>query len=185
MKKLAVLSFSALFAFLVNQSQAQVSGKEQANVTKKEVKAERKALRKLEGSNVSEIAKNNFITAFGNLPNVHWRRDANFDVATFTEKGQKEEAFYDSEANLVGTTITKTFTDLPAKAQKEIKSKYKDYSIGPVFLFDDNEWNETDMILYGSQFDDADNYFVELSKGNDKIVVRVDMPGFLYFFTRL
>jgi hypothetical protein len=116
---------------------------------------------------------------------VYWRRDANFDVASFTENGQKMEAFYDYDANPVGTTAVKTFADLPAKAQNEIKSKYKDYSIGQVLFFDDNEWNETDMIMYGSQFNDADNYFVEQTKGNDKIVVRVDVPGYVYFFTKL
>jgi len=185
MKKLAVLSMTVLFAFGVNQIQAQVTGSEQANVTKKELKSERKALRKLEGNNVSQYSKNNFYTEFGNLPNVQWRRDENFDVATFSENGQKMEAFYDSDANLVGTTAIKTFADLPANAQREIKSKYNDYSIGQVLFFDDNEWNETDMIMYGSQFNDADNYFVELSKGNDRIVVRVDEPGYVYFFTKL
>jgi hypothetical protein len=185
MKKLAVLSFTALFAIVMNQSQAQESGKEQANSTKKEVKAERKALRKLEGNNVNEIAKNSFYKDFGNTTNVQWKRNENFDVASFSENGQKMEAFYDYDANLVGTTTAKTFADLPANAQKEIRSKYKAYSIGPVIFFDDNEWNETDMILYGSQFNDADNYFVELSKGNEKIIVRVDVPGFVYDFTKL
>jgi len=185
MKKLAILSMTVLLSFGVNHIQAQVNGPEQANVSKKELKSERKALRKLEGSYVSQFAKNNFYTDFGNIPNVQWRRDLNFDVASFSENGQKMEAFYDSDANLVGTTTIKTFADLPANAQSEIKSKYKDYSIGQVLFFDDNEWNETDMILYGSQFNDADNYFVELSKGNDKIVVRVDVPGYVYYFTKL
>lgn len=95
------------------------------------------------------------------------------------------EAFYDDNATLVGTTSIKTFTDLPAKSQQQIKTKYKDYSIGQVIFFDDNEWNDTDMILYGSQFNDADNYFVVLTKGNDKIIVRVDVPGYVYYFTKL
>jgi hypothetical protein len=185
MKKLVVLSFSVLFALILNQSQAQESGKEQANSTKKEVKSERKALRKLEGNSISEIAKSSFYKDFGNLPGVQWKREMNFDVASFSEKGQKKEAFYDYDANLVGTTMVKTFADLPANAQKEIKTRYKDYSVGKIIFFDDNEWNETDMIMYGSQFNDADNYFVELSKGNEKIVVRVDIPGFVYNFTKL
>ena len=185
MKKLAVLTMTVLFTFGVIQIQAQVNGQEQANVSKKELKSEHKALRKLEGNNVSQFAKTSFYTEFGNLPDVQWRRDANFDIASFTENGQKMEAFYDYDANLVGTTAIKSFADLPARAQKEIKSRYTDYSIGQVLFFDDNEWNETDMIMYGSQFNDADNYFVELSKGNDKIVVRVDVPGYVYYFTKL
>ena len=41
------------------------------------------------------------------------------------------------------------------------------------------------MIMYGVQFDDADNYFVELSKGSSKIVVKVDMKGEVTFFKQL
>ena len=92
---------------------------------------------------------------------------------------------FDYHQNLVGTTETVNFTDLPAKGQQEINKRYADFKIGQVIFFDDNEWNETDMIMYGSQFNDADNYFVELSKGNDKIVVRVDVPGYVYYFTKL
>ncbi len=62
---------------------------------------------------------------------------------------------------------------------------YKDYTIGPVVFYDDNEANSTDMILYGEQFEDADNYFVELSKGTKKIVVQVSPEGVVYFFKQL
>ena len=44
-------------------------------------------------------------------------------------------------------------------------------------FFDDNEWNETDMILYGNQFADADNYFVELKKDNKEIILQVNPIG--------
>ena len=57
-------------------------------------------------------------------------------------------AFYDENGDLVGTTYPKKFTDLPANAQMEIKTKYKDYKIGPVVLYDDNEANDTDMIMF-------------------------------------
>lgn len=184
MKKLAVITMSVLFAFVTNNLQAQANNQEQANLTKKEIKSERKALRKLEGSIVSQYTKNSFYATYGNIQDVKWRRDSYFDIASFNVKGQNTEAFYDYDANLVGTTTVKTFADLPSNAQKEIKTKYKDYKVGPVIFFDDNEWNDTDMYLYGTQFDDADNYFVELTKGNDKIVVRVDIPGFVYFFSK-
>jgi hypothetical protein len=60
MKKLAVLSMTVLFAFVFNHLQAQVNGPEQTNVSKKEMKSERKALRKLEGNNISQFAKTSF-----------------------------------------------------------------------------------------------------------------------------
>ena len=86
---------------------------------------------------------------------------------------------------MVGTTSAKTFTDIPSKAQKFINEKYKDYSVGGVLFFDDNEFNETDMMLYNQQFDDEDSYFVELKKDNEEIVLHVTMDGLVFFFTRL
>jgi len=192
MKKLAVLSFVLLFASAVMQSQAQVVQKESVKETKKEVKTEkkelkneRKALRKLEGNKVSIMAKNHFYTDFGNVPNVKWKRVDTYDEAAFVKGGKKMKAFYDADGNLVGTTSPKTFADLPAKGQQEIKAKYKGYTVGPILFYNDNETNETDMILYGLQFDDTDGYFVELTKGNDKIVVQVDPLGYVNFFKKL
>jgi hypothetical protein len=181
MKKLAVLSVTILFVAFVIQTQAQVKEKESKNVNK----IERKALKKLEKGNVSQQAKNKFYVDFGNLPDVQWTRSENFDEATFTKDGQKMTAFYDIDANLVGTTMHKTFSDLPVKGQNEIKAKYKAYTPGTIILFDDNEANDTDMLLYGIQFDDADNYFVELANGPEKIVVQVSPQGFVSFFKKL
>jgi hypothetical protein len=86
---------------------------------------------------------------------------------------------------LVGTTSPKTFTDIPVTAQKYINAKYRGYSKTNVLFFDDNELNDTNMILYGDQFDDADNYFVELRKNNKEIILQVSMNGEVSFFKQL
>lgn len=78
----------------------------------------------------------------------------------------------------------KTLADLPAKAQINIKEYLKGYTAGDVLFYDDDEVNETDMILFGNQFDDKDSYFVELTKGNKKIIVQVAMDGDVSYFTR-
>jgi hypothetical protein len=52
-------------------------------------------------------------------------------------------------------------------------------------LFDDNEYNQSDMVLYGHVFTDADNYFVELSNNNKTIVLEVNMEGLVTFFKDL
>jgi hypothetical protein len=153
--------------------------------TKNEKKAEKKALTKLEGTEVNALAKSHFNVDFGNIPDVQWKRSANFDEASFTKNGKKMKAWYDVDANLVGTTTFVNFSDVPEKGQKEIKAKYKDYTIGSVVFFDDSEINESDMILYGMQFDDADNYFVELAKGTSKIVLKVNTEGNVAYFTKL
>lgn len=135
---------------------------------------------------MSEIAKSKYYADFGNVPDVKWKRVGTFDEAAFTKDGKEMKAFYDIDGKLVGTTTIKTFADVPAKGQKEIEAKYKDYSIGQqVVFFDDNEANETDMILYGVQFDDEDNYFVELTKGTKKIILQVNSEGEVFFFKQL
>jgi hypothetical protein len=183
MKKVAIFAMTVLFAMAVSQIQAQVKHeKEQIKETKKELKTERKALRKLEGTKVSELAKTHFYADFGKVSDAVWKRVDTYDEVMFTKDGKKMKAFYDYNANLVGTTSHKKFTDLPANAQREIKKKYKDYTIGSVVFFDDNEANDTDMIMYGMQFDDADNYFVELTKANKTTILQVNRAGDISFF---
>ena len=94
-------------------------------------------------------------------------------------------AYYDDNDKLVGTTSVAKFSDLPAAGQKEIKDTYKNYRVGPVIFFNDNEANDTDMLLYGTQFDDEDSYFVELNSVTDRIVVHVTPDGNVYYFKEL
>ena len=131
------------------------------------------------------MAKENFVTDFGNIPEVSWNRSNYFDEAMFVKNGKVMTAYYDFGGKLVGTTEPSTFNDIPVNAQNGIHFKYKDYSICPVIFFDDNELNETDMMIYSKQFKNADNYFVELTKGNRKIMLRVDTSGFANFFRDL
>ena len=145
----------------------------------------RKELRELNGAEVSSQAKFQFKKDFPNVSVIEWERLDNFDEATFTIDGQSTSAFYDDKPELVGTTTIKTISDLPEKAQKTLREKYKDYKMGDILFFDDNEQNETDMILYNQQFEDKDSYFVELLKGNKKILVQVGMDGDVSYFTRL
>ena len=189
MKKLAILSMIFIFALSFQQLHGKNTKyeaiKTDIKIEKKETKTERKELRKLEGSEVSDRSKNAFVDNFGNVPEVNWTRTNEFDEATYTKDGKKMTSFFDFDSELVGTTTVKSFADLPLGAQKEVKLKYKDYKIGPVILFDDNEASDTNMILYDTQFDDADNYFVELSKGNEKTILRVNTDGVVFFFKKI
>jgi len=40
-------------------------------------------------------------------------------------------------------------------------------------------------MLYGAQFEDADNYFVELSKDKNKLVLQVNNEGIVFFLKKL
>lgn len=185
MKKLALLLMTFLFAFSVVQAQTQKAEKGKVQEVKKEQKTERVPLKKLEGIVVSETAKNSFLADFPKASTPSWRRAGTYDEVVFTIDGKKMTAFYDYRGKLVGTTSAKMFTDLPSKAQQEIKTRYKDYTIGPVIFFKDNDLNDTDMILWATQFDDEDLYFVELTKGTSKIIVRVTPAGFVSLFKEL
>ena len=193
MKKLIILSAATfILAATVNAQTDEAFVKndiaelnKQQSVIKKEKLEEKKELKKLKGKEVNYQSKIEFSIDFGNIPEPQWERTANFDEATFTKDGQVLTAFYDDDSKLVGTTSAKTFNDIPSKAQKYINENTRDYSVAGVLLYDDNELNETDMILYNQQFDDEDSYFVELKKDNKEIVLHVTMNGLVYYFTRL
>ncbi len=185
MKRIAFLTLIFLAVIIVAQGQPSKEDKSQLNGTRKEMKSERVPLKKLKGTEVSEISRNNFETDFGNIPDVKWKRNGAFDEAEFLRNGKLMTAYYDIDGNLVGTTRLTEFKNIPSAGQKEIQNRYKGYIIGPTVFFEDNEVNDTDMILYGIQFDDADTYLVELTKGTDKIVVQVDKDGLVSFFKQL
>ncbi len=187
MKKIIILPI----AFLVTLSTAmgQNDKTEMARVTRprkaSEIRTESAPAKASATVRAPEIVMNNFYSDFGEISNVRWSRESNFDVAQFSKAGRKLKAYYDPDGILVGTTEQKTFSDLPLKVQDRIRDKYKDYSIGPVIFFHDNEMNETDMSLWETQFADQDNYFVEMMKGSEKIILRVDTQDEVFFFTKL
>ncbi|MFB6454801.1 hypothetical protein ACE38W_05975 [Chitinophaga sp. Hz27] len=150
---------------------------------KPEKKEERKAMKHLEGTEVSQATRNQFYEDFGKVPVSKWERDPYLDLIYFNKDGVNAIAYYDADHNLVGTVYDKTFADLPEKAQKYIDDKMSDYTKGKVIYYKDNEQNDTDMILYRTQFDDADNYFIELAKGGKTNVYEVSPLGNVTFFS--
>ena len=152
---------------------------------KNNIREDKKELRKIEGTEVREPSKTQFKVDFGNIPVDAWERVNNFDEATFTKDGEVTSAFYDDHSQLVGTTTEKKFSDLPHKAQEWINKKYKGYSIADVFFFDDNEFNESDMLIYNAPFNGKDSYFVEVKKDNKAVILRVDKDGEVSYFLRL
>ncbi|MCU7551772.1 hypothetical protein OCK74_21805 [Chitinophagaceae bacterium LB-8] len=154
-------------------------------VIKNEIKGDKKELKNLEGNEVSYQAKQAFYRDFGDMPGTTWTRSTYFDEATFTKDGQRMIAYYDFDAQLVGTTMHKKFSDLPPSAQHYINKKYRRYNKDDVIFFDDNQFNENDMYLYGSQFDDEDNYFVVLKKDNQTIILQVNTNGNVRFFKKM
>ncbi len=185
MKKLAILLVTSLFAFSVANAQKQsplAEKTENDNAMKSENLPH---FKNISASAVSEIIRNKMAIDFPNATNVSWERTSRFDQANFIENGQDKIAYYDPEGSLVGTTTAVAFTDLPQRAQNEIKHRYRKYTIGPVIYFKDNASNDEDMVLWATQFDDADMYFAELDRGSDKMILKVSPSGGVTFFKEL
>lgn len=187
MKKILVFAAGALLTFATAQAQTQqeTAVRKDIKELKKEKKADEVTLKKLEGSEPSFEAKQHFQEDFANAQDVHWTRASYMDEAVFTLNDIKEKAFYGFDGMLVGTVLPRQFSDLPESAQKHIRKAYKDYTIDRVIMYDDNENNDSDMYLYGSQFEDADNYFVELSRSGKKIILMVSPEGLVTFFKEM
>jgi len=167
------------------QKEAKIIAKEEKNDAQQIKKAYRKELRKLEGSQVSSVSKNNFAADFPDVKNGKWTHSKQLDEVSFTKDGVAMTAYYDFYSKLVGTTRMRAFTDLPAAAQKEIKRRYSSYTIGSVIEYDDNENNDSDMLLYGTQFEGADHYFVPMSKAGSQEILMVNDQGIVSYFTKV
>lgn len=155
-----------------------------ANTTdgNKKTKAERKEIRKENNDEVSSFTKTQFYEDFPAATDIHYKRTSHFDEVSFVSDKDSLTAYYDIHSTLVGTTQDKTFADLPESAQRDIEKKYSGYQIGKIFKYDDNESNEIDLTMFDMAFDGADNYFVELKKNSETIVVKVDMVGNVSFY---
>jgi hypothetical protein len=166
-------------------SQTQASKNENKKEVKSENKGGRIALRKLKGTTVNPASKRNFVKGFGYQPETIWKRGVFFDEATFKEGGHEITAYFDEKGILVGTTSLVNFEDIPMLDKKMIYKTYKNARIGKVIFFDDNQLNDTDMVMYGIQFDDADNFFVEMTQGTKKFVLDCNKKGNVVIFKNL
>ncbi len=188
MKKLTFLLIISFFSFSAARTQDLLSESRTTPNSENEIsqgKSDIIPVKELKSRDVDIITKNHFKSDFIDPRQVEWDTWGTLDEASFTLNGQNMKAYYNSSGELIGTTQDKNFTDLPSRSQKEILSKYGDYSIGPVTYYDNNEANELDMILWSSEDVDEGLYFVELTKGPDKIVVQVTPFGAVSLIKRL
>lgn len=191
MKKFLFISATLLAITGISQAQVAVApapeNNQQSTASVKQPingKKHKKEPRQLDRSEVSSMAKNNFMADFPGASNAAWTHGKYFDEVSFLQKGIALTAYYDYMSMLVGSTSVKTVNDLPAGAQKQLQKQWlaKGYTVDKVILFDDNEANETNMVLYNNAFDDQDNYFIELHNGTRAIILQSDMEGLLGFF---
>jgi hypothetical protein len=177
-----MLLFTATTAFTQDElAFNDVSNSTTHKISKAQREENRAARREKISTEPNYTTEQNFLTDFPLATNVSWKRNG-FEEAFFTLNGKEMKAFYDYDHELIGTTMPVTYLDLPAVARKYVEKHYSDYTTQSVILFDDNEYNDTDMMLYGNAFEDADNYFIELANNNKTIVLEVNMEGLVAFF---
>ena len=202
MKKVAILAVMILFAFTTLQVRAQEDEKRAVKETKKELKdarkdskgdlkdvrkelkEDRKDLRKARRSQVSDQSKRQFETDFGKIPDARWSRTDLYDKVVFKKEGKAQTAFYGDDYKLIAVSMFKTFADLPPKGQSKIKKAFKDYVVGAIYYIDSYSTPDASLMYYGIPLEN-DYYFVELTNGTKKILVRVDTNGYVQFFKQL
>jgi hypothetical protein len=150
--------------------------------SRREASKDRRAERQYDVSDRTKIA---FAADFPDARNIYYLRDNIFDEVSFTSGNEKLRAYYDYDSKLVGTTQIKSFADLPASGQKEIRKQYAGYNVAAVIKYNDNADNDRNMILYGMDFNDDNNYFVELKNGKKTLVVKVSLSGDVSYFKQL
>lgn len=202
MKKIIILSVVFFFSFslvfaqnetkvnLLTQSEAKLKEEineleKELNHKKEELRAIQEELKKFEGVDVNNRVKENFYDDFGDKTDVIWKRNDMYNVATFTDEGKTKKAYYDFNSQLIGTTWYVTFADLPEKAQQNIEEKYNEYEIGKVIYYDDNESVDVDFFIFETQFKHEDNFFAELTKESDHIILKVGTGGDIDFFKKI
>ena len=137
--------------------------------------------------NVSISTQTQFAEDFPGATDVHYAKSKDYDVVYFTSGKRHLKSYYDYKSELLGTTQNETFANLPENAQKKILKDYADYTIVRVIKFDaaEGEDHSLDLIEFGSEDDNPDNYYVELKNNSKAIVVKVDLSGDVDFFAMM
>jgi hypothetical protein len=178
----SLLVFTATTAFAQDEMAYNEPASSILHKTSKAQREENRLIRREKiATTPNYTTEEHFMSDFPNATDVNWKREG-FEEASFTWNGKEMKAFYDYDNTLIGTTTPASYTDLPTNAQKQIEKYYKDYTPQSAILFDDNEFNNTDMMLYGNAFEDEDNYFVEMTNNNKTIVLQVNMEGLVSYF---
>jgi hypothetical protein len=189
MKHVFIFGSMLLFTVTTAFSQDELAFNNASNSTSHKItksqREENRAIRREKAlTEPTYMAEQNFERDFPDAANVTWKK-IGIEEASFTLNGKEMKAFYDYNNELIGTTTPVSYLDMPVDARNYIDKHFSDYTTQSVILYDDNEYNQSDMVLYGNAFADADNYFVELSNNNKRIVLEVNMEGLVTFFKDL
>ncbi len=81
-------------------------------------------------------ALKNFKSQFEDAENVSWTMRSTFAKASFNLNGEKREAFYDLNGEMIGTSKNISFEKLPVSAKRLFAKKYNGYVVKEVLRFE-------------------------------------------------
>ncbi len=121
---------------------------------------------------ISTKVTDHFTTSFKQAKNITWKADDRFDKVSFMLGGERVDAFYDVEGDLIGTSKTVAFDKLPKSALEVITTKY---------TFPDHQLK--DCIQFTNAGNEK-NYYVSFDKKNETVVLEITKSGIVSVFAR-
>jgi hypothetical protein len=121
---------------------------------------------------ISTKVTEHFVASFKNAKNVEWKVRDNFDRVSFILNGEKVQAFYDGDGDLIGTSKTYALDKLPKSALETITTKY---------TFP--EYQVKDCIEFVNSSNEK-NYYVSMDKKNETVVLEITKGGMVSVFAR-
>jgi hypothetical protein len=107
---------------------------------------------------VNTRAQHNFNYDFKGAENVNWTVKSNFAKADFIMNGEKMEAFYNLNGEMIGTSKNITLNELPTSAKRLLARKYNGYTI-------------TEAIRFNGA--DEAGYYISGENDKEKIILKV------------
>ena len=116
------------------------------------------ALAKDVKNKVSYRIENNFKTNFSGAQNVSWTFKSNFVKAIFDNNGEKMEAFYNLNGDIIGTSKSITLSQLPVDAKRSFAKSYSGYTVKEAIHFESS---------------DEDAYYISAENEKQSVVLKV------------
>ncbi len=112
--------------------------------------------------NISYKTMDHFKSAYSEASDVQWTLKNDFVKASFLLEGERVEAFYSLQGELIGSSKAISSQSLPAAAQRLINKKYDKYTVKEVIQFDGAE---------------ATKFYVSLDGSKKQVVLEVNQDG--------
>jgi opacity protein-like surface antigen len=122
-----------------------------------------------DATKLSYRVKSSFETIFDGAKDVNWTIRESFTKANFTLAGEKVEAFFSPEGELIATARKVQYGTLPFGALQKIQKKYPDAKVEDAIEFDQ---------------DCNKNYFVSLHYNGKKEILQISLSGTVTVFRK-